>query len=167
MIKKNGIKPLTIKEYTKNYKFPDNINKNSQEDDYIHRSQNKFLSKILKNKIKIPENEDINKTIENLFHDENSRERMLNILKQRNHKATLTSDRLTISKNNTRDKSVDSVFNDKYRGKKSFDFYTPIKKYNKINLLTKKSKDTNRAVTPLVNMIRKKMAIFDPKWSKK
>ena len=151
MIKKNGIKPLTIKEFTKNYKFPENINKISKGEDYIHRTQNKFLSRILKKRIKIPENQDINKTIENLFHNEDCRERLINIVRQRNHKPILTSEGLSISKNNTNDKSYDSLFFDRTKGKKSFDLYTPIKKYHKINLIAKKHKNSDRTITPLVN----------------
>ena len=53
MNKRSNQKPITIKEYTKNYKFPER-NKISQEDDYIHKTQSIFLSRMLKNrKIKI------------------------------------------------------------------------------------------------------------------
>ena len=152
MKKRNNQKPLTIKEYTKNYKFPEN-KKLSKEDEYIHRTQNIFLSKILKKK-KIPINEDINKTIENIFHKEENRIRMMNILKRRNHKVSYTSERLSISKTNTRDKSHDSL---SYERNKSFDYHTPIKKYNKINLITKKH--MTKAVTPLVNNRNKKNVI--------
>ena len=148
MNKRNREKPLTIKEYTKNYQFPEN-NKVSKENEYIHKTQNIFLSKILKNrKITIPEDEDINKTIEKVFHTEENRKRILDILKRRNHKVLYNSDRLSLSKTNTRDISNDSLYY-KITCKKSFDFTTPIKKYNKINLLTKKN--INRAVTPLLN----------------
>ena len=153
MNKRSNQKPLTIKEYTKNYKFPER-NKISQEDDYILKTQSIFLSKMLKNrKIKIPDNEDINKTIENVFHREENRIRMLNILKRRNHKISYTSDRLSISK--TRDKSHDSFSIDK---NKSFDFHTPIKKYNKLNLFTKKH--LSKAVTPLVDNRNRKNIII-------
>ena len=141
MNKRSNQKPLTIKEYTKNYKFPER-NKISQEDDYIHKTQSIFLSRMLKNrKIKIPDNEDINKTIENVFHKEENRIRIMNILKRRNHKISYTSERLSISRTN--DKSQDSFSKDR---NKSFDYHTPIKKYN---LFTKNH--LTRAVTPLVN----------------
>ena len=144
MNKRSNQKPITIKEYTKNYKFPER-NKISQEDDYIHKTQNIFLTRMLKNrKIKIPDNEDINKTIENVFHKEENRIRIMNILKRRNHKISYTSERLSISRTN--DKSQDSFSKDR---NKSFDYHTPIKKYNKLNLFTKNH--LTRAVTPLVN----------------
>ena len=144
MNKRSNQKPITIKEYTKNYKFPER-NKISQEDDYIHKTQSIFLSRMLKNrKIKIPDNEDINKTIENVFHKEENRIRIMNILKRRNHKISYTSERLSISRTN--DKSQDSFSKDR---NKSFDYHTPIKKYNKLNLFTKNH--LTRAVTPLVN----------------
>ena len=144
MNKRSNQKPITIKEYTKNYKFPER-NKISQEDDYIHKTQSIFLSRMLKNrKIKIPDNEDINKTIENVFHKEENRIRIMNILKRRNHKISYTSERLSISRTN--DKSHDPFSNDR---NKSFDYHTPIKKYNKLNLFTKNH--LTRAVTPLVN----------------
>ena len=144
MNKRSNQKPITIKEYTKNYKFPER-NKISQEDDYIHKTQNIFLTRMLKNrKIKIPDNEDINKTIENVFHKEENRIRIMNILKRRNHKISYTSERLSISRTN--DKSHDPFSNDR---NKSFDYHTPIKKYNKLNLFTKNH--LTRAVTPLVN----------------
>ena len=47
MFKKINPKPLTIKEYTKNYKFPEKA-KISLEDEYLHRTQNNFLSNIIK-----------------------------------------------------------------------------------------------------------------------
>ena len=133
MFKKINPKPLTIKEYTKNYKFPEKA-KISLEDEYLHRTQNNFLSNIIKKKlkknkeIKIQKDEDLNKTIEKVFRIEENRIRILNILKRRNHKISLTSDRLTISKSNTRDISHDSIY-EKIKGQKSFDFHTPIKKY--------------------------------------
>jgi len=109
MSKKINTKPLTIKEYTKNYKFPSK-NKLSISDEYIHRSQNNFLSNIIKRKfkknqkIKIQKDEDLNKTIESVFRKEENRIRILNILKRRNHKISYTSDdRLTLSKSKTRD----------------------------------------------------------------
>ena len=72
MFKKINPKPLTIKEYTKNYKFPEKA-KISLEDEYLHRTQNNFLSNIIKKKlkrnkeIKIQKDEDLNKTIEKVF----------------------------------------------------------------------------------------------------
>ena len=152
MFKKINPKPLTIKEYTKNYKFPEKA-KISLEDEYLHRTQNNFLSNIIKKKlkknkeIKIQKDEDLNKTIEKVFRIEENRIRILNILKRRNHKISLTSDRLTISKSNTRDISHDSIY-EKIKGQKSFDFHTPIKKYNKLNILIKKRAD--KPLTPLL-----------------
>ena len=109
MSKKINTKPLTIKEYTKNYKFPSKT-KLSISDEYIHRSQNNFLSNIIKRKfkknqkIKIQKDEDLNKTIESVFRKEENRIRILNILKRRKHKISYTSDdRLTLSKSKTRD----------------------------------------------------------------
>ena len=146
-------KALTIKEYTKNYKLPEN-SKVSQEDEYIHRTQNTFLAKILKNNnVKIPQNEDINKTIQIIFHKEENRRRMINILKRRNHKVSRTSERLSLSKSNTQDISYDSIY-DNIKGQKSFDFHVPIKKYAKLNLYTKKI--VNKVVTPLINSRNKK-----------
>ena len=153
MNKRNIAKPLTIKEYTKNYKFPEN-NKVSFEDDYIHRTQNKFLSKILNKKIKIPDDENINKTIENVFHKEENRKIILSILKRRNHKALYTSDKLTISKKNTRDKSYDSLQDKIINGQKYSGCHTSIKKYKQINSFTKRN--MTKAVTPLVNNRNKK-----------
>ena len=153
MSKRAYEKNITIKEYTKNYKFPEN-NKVSQEDEYIHRTQNTFLARILRNKnVKIPQNEDINKTIQIIFHKEENRKRMINILKRRNHKVSRTSERLSISKTNTQDISYDSIHN-KIKGQESFDSHTPFKKYNKLNLYTKKI--VNKGVTPLVNNRNKK-----------
>ena len=133
MSKKINTKPLTLKEYTKNYKFPSKT-KLSISDEYIHRSQNNFLSNIIKRKfkknqkIKIQKDEDLNKTIENVFRKEENRIRILNILKRRKHKISYTSDdRLTLSKSKTRDISNDSLY-DKIKGQKSLDLYTPIKK---------------------------------------
>ncbi len=152
MSKRINSKPLTIKEYTKNYKFPSKT-KISTEDEYIHRTQNNFLSNIIKRKlkknqqIKIQKDEDLNKTIENVFRKEENRIRILNILKRRKHKISYTCDRLTISKSKTRDISNDSLY-DKIQGQKSFDLYTPIKKYNKLNLYTKKKLD--KPLTPLL-----------------
>ena len=156
MSKKINSKPLTIKEYTKNYKFPSKT-KISTEDEYIHRTQNNFLSNIIKRKlkknqqIKIQKDEDLNKTIENVFRKEENRIRILNILKRRKHKISYTCDRLTISKSKTRDISNDSLY-DKIQGQKSFDLYTPIKKYNKLNLYTKKKLD--KPLTPFLRDIK-------------
>ena len=137
MNKKRNVKPLTIKEYTRNYKFPDNIPKISQESDYIHKTQNIFLSKILKNK-KIPNNEDINKTIENLFQKRGNRERVFNIFKKRNNKIANTSNKLPITKINKRDKSHESLSVDKIKEAKKLNFNSPIKNHNKINSVEKR-----------------------------
>ena len=143
MFKKINPKPLTIEEYKKNYKFPEKEGL-SLEDEYIHLTQKNFISNIIKNKlkmknnvIKIEKDEDINKTLENIFKKQESRERILSILKRRNHNLSLISDRYTISKSNTKDISHDSLFN-KFKLKKSFDFNTPIKKDDKLNLPIKK-----------------------------
>ena len=159
MSKKINSKPLTIKEYTKNYKFPEKA-KFSLEDEYLHRTQNNFLSNIIQKKlkiknkqIKIQKDEDLNKTIQNIFSKEEIRIRILNILKRRNHKISYTSDRLTISKSKTRDISHDTLY-DKIKGQKSFDFQTPIKKYIKLNLSLKKKLD--KPLTPLLHGVNKK-----------
>ena len=146
-------KGLTLKEFIDKYKVPEN-NKVSQEDEYIYRTQNTFLAKVLKNKnMKIPPKEDINKTIQIIFHKEENRRRMINILKRRNHKLSRTSERSSLSKSNTQDISYDSLY-DNIIGQKSFDSHTPVKKYGKINLYTKKI--VNKAVTPLANNRNKK-----------
>ena len=160
MSKKINSKPLTIKEYTKNFKFPEKA-KLSLEDEYLHRTQNNFLSNIIQKKlkiknkqIKIQKDEDLNKTIQNIFSKEEIRIRILNILKRRNHKISYTSDRLNITKSKTRDISHDSLYN-KIKGQKSFDLQTPIKKYIKLNLSLKKKSD--KPLTPLLHdMIKKK-----------
>ena len=146
-------KGLTLKEFIEKYKVPEN-DKVSHEDEYIYRTQNTFLAKVLKNKnMKIPPKEDINKTIQIIFHKEENRRRMINILKRRNHKLSRTSERSSLSKSNTQDISYDSLY-DNIIGQKSFDSHTPFKKYGKINLYTKKI--VNKAVTPLANVRNKK-----------
>ena len=165
MSKRINSKPLTIKEYTKNYKFPDK-EKITKENYYINRTKNNFISKILKNKnIAIKDDDDINKTIENIFHKEENKQKIMKILKRRNHKITYTSEGLSISKINTRDKSKDSIYdNNKIKKEKSFDFHTPNKKYNKIKIFTKRPNinNINRAITPLVNnRTKKKIIIYE------
>ena len=153
MFKKINPKPLTIEEYKKNYKFPEKEGL-SLEDEYIHLTQKNFISNIIKNKlkmknnvIKIEKDEDINKTLENIFKKQESRERILSILKRRNHNLSLISDRYTLSKSNTKDISHDSLFN-KFKLKKSFDFNTPIKKNDKLNLPIKK-----QSAKPLIPLL--------------
>ena len=153
MFKKINPKPLTMEEYKKNYKFPEK-ERLSLEDEYIHLTQKNFISNIIKNKlkmknnvIKIEKDEDINKTLENIFKKQESRERILSILKRRNHNLSLISDRYNISKSNTKDISHDLLFN-KFKLKKSFDFNTPIKKNDKLNLPIKK-----QSAKPLIPLL--------------
>ena len=163
MFKKINPKPLTIKEYKQNYKFPEK-EKISLDDEYIHRTQKNFLSNIIQNKlkmknnvIKIEKDEDVNKTLEKIFRKAESRIRILNILKRRNHNISLISEGFTISKSNRKDISHDSLIN-KYKWKKSFDFNTPNKKKDKLNLPIKTQ--SNKPLIPLLlNKNRKKEKI--------
>ena len=69
-----NIKPMTIKEYTKNYKYQNKKPKNKDKEiENLNKSQNILLNKILKNK-KVNGNilmdASINKTIENTLNVE-------------------------------------------------------------------------------------------------
>ena len=86
---------MTIKEYTKNYKYQNKKPKNKDKDkENLNKSQNILLNKILKNKKvngNISMDASINKTIENTLNVEENKKKVLNYLKNKNHDIPKTS----------------------------------------------------------------------------
>ena len=77
-------KKMTIKEYKKNFQlhYKEYIDKEKEEKDNFNKSQNIFLYKILKNKKiegKIPIDSSINKSIEDVFKNDEKKKKILHI----------------------------------------------------------------------------------------
>jgi hypothetical protein len=82
-------KPMTIKEYTKNFKFPD---EKSKENDIEKAKRSILLEKILKHKKLNPnisyDLNNLNKTIEHTFHNEEKRKEIMKKLKKKNKESS-------------------------------------------------------------------------------
>jgi len=84
-------KKMTLKEYKKNFQlhYKEYIEKEKEKDNF-NKSQNIFLYKILKNKKiggKIPIDSTINKSIEDVFKNDEKKKKILNIIRKKNNPA--------------------------------------------------------------------------------
>ena len=89
-------KPLTIKEYTKNYKIIKKQKESQKEKEIenLNKSQNIFLYKILQSKkknAKISIDSSINRTIENTFNNEENKKKVLKFLKNKKREIPKTA----------------------------------------------------------------------------
>jgi hypothetical protein len=156
MSTKINIKPMTIKEYAKNYKYQNKKPKNKEKEN-LNKSQNILLNKILKNKKvngNISMDSSINKTIENALTVEENKKKVLNYLKNKNHEIPKTSIP-SPSKNHERDSSPSffSGNNKKYINKEdNYDSYLTHKNYNNNNKTETNSRkiiSNYKATTPI------------------
>ena len=156
MSTKINIKPMTIKEYAKNYKYQNKKPKNKEKEN-LNKSQNILLNKILKNKKvngNISMDSSINKTIENALTVEENKKKVLNYLKNKNHEIPKTSIP-SPSKNHERDSSPSffSGNNKKYINKEdNYDSYLTHKNYNynnKTETNSRKIISNYKATTPI------------------
>ena len=149
---------MSIKEYTKNYKYQNKKPKNKDKDkENLNKSQNILLNKILKNKKvngNISMDASINKTIENTLNVEENKKKVLNYLKNKNHDIPKTSIP-SPSKTQERDPSP-SFFsgNNKKNINKddNYDSYLTHKNYNynnKTAINSRKIISNYKATTPI------------------
>ena len=149
---------MSIKEYTKNYKYQNKKPKNKDKDkENLNKSQNILLNKILKNKKvngNISMDASINKTIENTLNVEENKKKVLNYLKNKNHDIPKTSIP-SPSKTQERDPSP-SFFsgNNKKNINKddNYDSYLTQKNYNynnKTAINSRKIISNYKATTPI------------------
>ena len=173
---------MTIKEYTKNYKYQNKKSKNKEkEKENLNKSQNILLNKILKNKkVKgnISMDSSINKTIENTLNIEENKKKVLNYLKYKNHEIPKTSIP-TPSKTQERDSSP-CFFTGNNKGyinkDDNYDSYLTHKNYNYNNRTETNSRkiiSNYKSITPidknknnLDNSIEKKK-LYDTVFNKK
>lgn len=135
-------KKMTIKEYKKNFQLhykeiiEEKEKEREREKNNFNKSQNIFLYKIIKNKKiggKIPLDSTINKSIEEVFKNDEKRKNILNIIKNKNKPAK------TSYEEKARESCESPTFymgNSKKRSKikKMIDFSSPNKSYISVNL---------------------------------
>ena len=153
-------KQMTIKEYTKNYKFPEQ-KQSDKEKENLNKSQNILLYKILKYK-KISGNismdSSINKTIENTLNNEEKKKKVFTNLKKKNNIISKTS-AVSPSKSQSREGVSPYFFNGNHSYKINRDDYdsSTSKKYSYNNKTkVKKISIQYKAVTPTGNVRNKK-----------
>ena len=148
---KTNKKVMTIKEYKKNYKCPPK----NKEKDNLNNTQNIFLYKILKNKKyngNISIDLSINKTTENTFQKDETRQKVINVLNKKNCKIPKKSITMTPSdshanyfcENNKHNLNKEENFNSSLNNKK---FYLDSKASNSRKNVIKQYK----AKTPVEN----------------
>ena len=88
------IKPMTIKECSKNFKVPNKKANKEKEKENLNKTQNILLYKILKKKIykgNISIDSSINKTIENTLNAKENRKKFIKIMPKKNFEIPHTS----------------------------------------------------------------------------
>ena len=150
-------KPMTIKEYTKNFKFPTNNSKDKDKDkDNLNKSQNIFFYKILKNRKigNISIDRSISKIIENTYHEDANKKKK--ILKNKNRKIPNTS--YVMSPSNKNERNCSPIFfaghkrnRNKEENGDSFFSNKIINYKNKTTKNSKKNINQYKSVTPSTN----------------
>ena len=147
------IKPMTIKEYTKNFKFQDKKTANKGKDN-LNKTQNILLYKILKKKnykgnISM-DCSSINKTLENNLNTEEKRKKIIKFLKRKNYEIPHTSVASPVK--NREPGNSPTFFTGKNKNDKDLFKDRIITNYNiKSTKNTKNVISQYRAVTPIGN----------------